>query len=361
MTVTNVARADARALTGGLVAGAAVGLVLGGAYLAGASARSSDDHLRATRLANAAAHQFSERALRAETQAMDPGAVALAQRHDPLSGAGHDAQANLAGANLQVASPAAVAGVTGKSAPAPARPAVMRVSLPASGPAARPFRLPTADTLQSARDLDCLTDAVYYEARGETAAGQAAVAQVVLNRVRHTGFPKSVCGVVFQGVSDDGCQFSFACDGSMHRPKEAEAWRRAEQVAARALTGFVMPAVGNATHFHAIGVQPGWGPGLLKVAQVGLHVFYKFGGYAGAPSSFNGQPQRSTAEDTGQAPTAPLETASADGGRVGGQYILASATTPQPAPANPPAVKPAAAEPAPAPKTEAAKTSSGAS
>ncbi|QUD89213.1 cell wall hydrolase [Phenylobacterium montanum] len=316
--------------------------------MAGASARSSDDHLRAARLANAAARQFSEGALRAETQGMAPGAVALAQRHDPLSAAAHDAPTN-----LQIASPAAVAGVT-PAAQALAHPSVMRVSLPAAaGPAARPFRLPTADTLQSARDLDCLTDAVYYEARGETAAGQAAVAQVVLNRVRHTGFPKSVCGVVFQGVSQDGCQFSFACDGSMHRPKEAEAWRRAEQVAARALTGFVMPAVGNATHFHAVGADPGWGPGLLRVAQVGLHVFYRFGGYNGAPASFKGQPQGSTPEDAGQAAPPPIQTASADGARAGGQYILASATVAQPTPQSAPTAKPA--ESASQPKTEAPK------
>jgi spore germination cell wall hydrolase CwlJ-like protein len=132
------------------------------------------------------------------------------------------------------------------------------------------------------RDLDCLTQAVYFEARGETQAGQAAVAQVVLNRVRHPAFPKTVCGVVYQGAaSSHGCQFSFACDGSVRRGKEASAWARAHRVAARALAGAVMPEVGAATHFHAVAVSPGWGPGLQRVGQVGLHVFYRLSGGRG--------------------------------------------------------------------------------
>ncbi len=331
-------------------------MALGGAYLAGGAARTSDDHQRAVRLADAASHRFSEGALRAETLSMGPGAVALAQRHDPLAGAAqHDAAANLTGASLHVASPAAVAGVTSKSAAPVAHPAVMRVSLPQSAVPAHPFRMPSRDALQQSRDLDCLTDAVYYEARGETGAGQAAVAQVVMNRVRHPGFPKSVCGVVFQGVSNDGCQFSFACDGSMHRPKEVEAWRRAEQVAARALTGFVMPSIGAATHFHAVGAQPGWGPGLMKVAQIGLHVFYRFGGYSSSSANFDNESEPTVA-DNAEAPAPPaVQNASADG-RPAGQYILASATVAAPAPtAQAPATKPAtsAAEPPAPAKTDA--------
>ena len=326
MTFTTVARADARALTSGLLAGAAVGIALGGAYFVGAAARTSDDHSRAERLADAASRRFSEGALRAETLTMGPAAVT----------------------NPHPTSPVAVAGVTTRiSAPA-LRPTVTRVSLP-QAPA------PAHGALQSSRDLDCLTDAVYYEARGETGAGQAAVAQVVLNRVRHPGFPKSVCGVVFQGVRNDGCQFSFVCDGSMHRPKEAEAWRRAEQVAARALTGFVMPSVGAATHFHAVGADPGWGPGLMKVAQVGLHVFYRFGGYSSASAHFDDQPERQVADNaTSPPPVAP--SASADG-RPAGQYILASATVAAPAPPQPALAKPAplAVDPPAPAKPDAAK------
>ena len=138
----------------------------------------------------------------------------------------------------------------------------------------------------SQRDLECLTTAVYYEARGESAAGQAAVAQVVLNRVRAPGFPKSVCAVVYQGAGGRGCQFSFACDNIVDRGLAGAAWTRARSIATRALAGFVMQEVGNATHFHASRVSPGWGSGLRQVAQIGLHVFYRpsrGGTYAAQP------------------------------------------------------------------------------
>lgn len=130
----------------------------------------------------------------------------------------------------------------------------------------------------SGRDLDCLTQAVYFEARGESPAGQAAVAQVVLNRVRKAGFPKSVCAVVFQGSArGTGCQFSFACDGSMNRGRESRAWAQARHIATRALAGAVMTAVGDATHFHTVHVSPDWSRDFRQVAQVGLHIFYRVG------------------------------------------------------------------------------------
>ena len=155
-----------------------------------------------------------------------------------------------------------------------AEPAAVRVALPATPPAQAAAVAAVASTRKS-RDLDCLTEAVYFEARGESRDGQAAVAQVVLNRVKHPAFPKTVCGVVYQGVKGRGCQFSFTCDGKGERAEEGAAWRRARWVAARALAGVVVPQVGSATHFHAARVQPGWGPGFARVAQVGLHVFYR--------------------------------------------------------------------------------------
>jgi len=123
------------------------------------------------------------------------------------------------------------------------------------------------------RDVDCLAAAVYYEARGESAAGQAAVAQVVLNRARKAGFPKSICGVIYQGAKGPGCQFSFVCGGAMLRPREPTAWARARDVAARALSGYVMSAIGEATSFHA--ARLGFGPDrhMSRVARVGAHVF----------------------------------------------------------------------------------------
>ena len=325
MTVKIKSRVKARGLTFGLVLGATVGVGLGACYVAGGIARADDSQTRTVRLARAAAGGFSDSALRAEVASMEPGALALAQQHDPVS-------LFAAGLRLDPESadpaPSAVDHLGLASAPS------------LTGPAARPFHFAELGALQSTRDLECLTDAVYYESRGETSAGQAAVAQVVLNRVRHPAFPKTVCGVVFQGASDgDGCQFSFACDGSMRRTRDDVAWRRAEQVAARALDGSVMPAVGNATHFHVIGLDPGWGPSLLRVAQIGLHVFYRFGGYAGAPSTFNGVARPSAPDSP---PPAALEQASADGNHAGAQIILASTAPVVSAPSQPAASVPAA-------------------
>jgi spore germination cell wall hydrolase CwlJ-like protein len=131
--------------------------------------------------------------------------------------------------------------------------------------------------IAGSRDLDCLATAVYYEARGESAAGQAAVAQVVLNRTRHPAFPKTICGVVYQRAGG-GCQFSFTCNGAMRRAKEPGAWARARQVAARALGGYVMADVGLATNFHVARLGRVWGGGMIRISQVGGHVFYRMDG-----------------------------------------------------------------------------------
>ncbi len=131
----------------------------------------------------------------------------------------------------------------------------------------------------SQNDSDCLTQAVYYEARGEGTDGMRAVAQVILNRVRHPAYPKTICGVVYQGAYlRTSCQFSFTCNGAMARPVEAWAWRRAKQVADAALGGYVMAAVGSATHFHTTSVAPGWGGNMVEVATIGQHIFYQFRG-----------------------------------------------------------------------------------
>lgn len=271
-------RADWRALTSAALIGSGIGMALGAAYLAGGMGRAATDHARASRLAEAAAGGFSEAVLQREAADMDPGVLRVARAHDPFTVAGsaeRDRQAAILAARLDRQAP--------DDRPMQA-PSFLRAAFTPSAPAA-PFHLATA--LDSSRELDCLTQAVYFEARGETSAGQAAVAQVVLNRVRSPAFPKTVCGVVFQGAARrQGCQFSFACDGSMRRGRELVAWNRAQHVAARALSGGVMSAVGNATHFHTINVQPVWGPNLRRVAQVGLHVFYRFG--RGAPSTYAG-------------------------------------------------------------------------
>lgn len=151
--------------------------------------------------------------------------------------------------------------------------------------AAAPVALaPAPAFVASARSLadaeraqDCLTTAIYHEARSEGEDGQRAVAQVVLNRVRDRAFPASVCGVVFQGAHRrTGCQFSFTCDGSMRRPRDANAWARAGAVAAAALAGSVYAPVGSATHFHTSAIRPWWAPSLTRLGHVGAHVFYRW-------------------------------------------------------------------------------------
>jgi spore germination cell wall hydrolase CwlJ-like protein len=136
------------------------------------------------------------------------------------------------------------------------------------------------------RAMLCLTQAIYYEAALEPDAGQAAVAQTVLNRVRHPAYPRSICGVVYQGVElGIGCQFTFVCDGALSRRPVDALWRRARTAAERAVNGYVMVSVGSATHYHADYVFPRWGPTLVKIGQIGAHIFYRFPGPVGLPGA----------------------------------------------------------------------------
>ena len=150
---------------------------------------------------------------------------------------------------------------------------------------ARPIAL--AGTAQDRfRALQCLTTAIYYEAATEPDAGQRAVAQVVLNRVAHPQWPNSVCGVVFQGSEAPGCQFSFACDGSMGRAPVAMWWRRAQAVAERALSGEVYAPVGLATYYHTGAVHPLWADRMTPVGAIGAHLFYRPAGAEGRAAAF---------------------------------------------------------------------------
>ena len=111
----------------------------------------------------------------------------------------------------------------------------------------------------STRDLQCLSEALYFEARGEGVQGQKAVAEVIMNRVDHPRFPKTVCGVVFQGSDrSTGCQFTFTCDGSLARLPRPDDWDRARAIARAALSGTVEKSVGLATHYHTRWVAPYW-------------------------------------------------------------------------------------------------------
>ena len=158
----------------------------------------------------------------------------------------------------------------------------------AANPAAKPFKLVGLET-DMARATDCLAAAVFYEAGNEALEGQRAVVQVVLNRVRHPAFPKTVCGVVFQGQERrTGCQFSFTCDGSMARIPSAESWKRAQQVARSALTGGVYAPVGLATHYHTDWVVPVWSASLIKIRAERTHLFFRWNGWWGTPAAFRG-------------------------------------------------------------------------
>jgi hypothetical protein len=154
---------------------------------------------------------------------------------------------------------------------------------------ARPFHPVGTDQIARLTALKCLTQAVYFEAGFEPIAGRRAVAQVVLNRAAHPAFPKSVCGVVYQGVNQRVCQFSFTCDGSLNRRPNPAAWKEAEDVAIAALGGYVEPSVGHSTHYHANYVSPYWAPKLVKIAQIGAHIFYRWPGRWGMPGAFSGK------------------------------------------------------------------------
>lgn len=155
--------------------------------------------------------------------------------------------------------------------------------------ASRPFDLSGSDPLDRRRALLCMTQAVYYEAGFESLQGRRAVAQVILNRMRHPAFPKSICGVVYQGARDPVCQFSFVCDGSLYRPPALGAWKEAERIAAAAIDGFVEKSVGGATHYHADYVAPYWAPRLAKLTQIGAHIFYRWPGAWGSTAAFTGR------------------------------------------------------------------------
>ncbi len=163
-------------------------------------------------------------------------------------------------------------------------------AVPISGsanPGARPFLLGAASEADRARSIECLTAAIYYEAATEPLDGQRAVAQVVLNRVRHPAYPSTVCGVVFEGARRmTGCQFTFSCDGSLRRAPMDSYWQRARRVAEAALSGYVYTPVGWSTHYHTNWVVPYWASSLVKAANVGTHIFYRWSGGWGRPPAF---------------------------------------------------------------------------
>lgn len=228
----------------------------------------------------------------------------------PLAATGYEAEAHFPGAALlyadqETAAPAQ--GVTGTidlpALPIPATAADAIVSAETGVVPARPFSMGGASAADRGRALQCLTAAIYYEAASESDAGQQAVAQVILNRVRHPAFPASVCGVVYQGSERAGCQFSFACDGAMARMPARAAWARATRAAGMALAGYVYAPVGLATHYHTYAVTPAWNRSLVMTDVVGAHFFHRWKGYWGTAAAFS---QRYSGGEPMPGPHAPL-------------------------------------------------------
>ena len=185
-----------------------------------------------------------------------------------------------------------------------------------------------ATPVDTARAHYCLTSALYYEAASETDDGMRAVAQVVLNRVRHPSYPSSVCGVVFQGSQRPlVCQFTFSCDGSMARRPAAASWARASRIATEALAGRTYPAVGMATHYHTLAVWPSWGRSLVMTNVVGAHIFHRWRGRWSLPASFT---NIYTGREPLPGPYLPIaqQLAARAGRSVTGDTALATAATP---------------------------------
>jgi spore germination cell wall hydrolase CwlJ-like protein len=125
----------------------------------------------------------------------------------------------------------------------------------------------------------CLSEVMYYEARGEGDEGQKAVAEVVFHRMNTGNYGHSICAVVYEGVTTGTCQFSFACDGSREANHEAEPWREAQALAARIMANEEQldNATGGAVNFHTTSVQPDWSGHYVKTVQIGNHIFYRRG------------------------------------------------------------------------------------
>jgi hypothetical protein len=312
------ARADRRALFSAAVLGSSFGLALSVAYLFTGLAPLAHDHFQAVRLARATGGELTDSMLhRSMTSAgvKSSGAFLLARAHE----------APVAGEVFTLGAQAWPGQFGGRF------PTVRRNSL-----------------AEAQRQLDCLTEAVYFEARSESNRGQAAVAQVVLNRLANPNFPKTVCGVVFQGAARPGCQFTFACDGSMGQPLELAAWDRARKVAQQVLAGVRVAAVGNATHYHTVDVQPYWDASMLRVAQVGLHIFYRASPRALAERE--AAVERALFTSAPASPVANLKLASAVVAKSA-EAVVAAAPPPKPEPVASPIARAADAAAVPAAET----------
>ena len=259
--------------------------------------------------------------------------LATASTQSPVTPAPADLQA------LAATEPTALTAV------APGTAAAMNAAIPVAAtpsPAASAFLAHSGNPIDKFRSVDCLTAAVYYEAASETDDGQRAVAQVVLNRVRHPAYPNTVCGVVYQGPmrAGGGCQFTFTCDGALARRPSIHGWARARRVAAAALAGYVHAPVGHATHYHTDYVFPHWAPKLVKTAVIGAHIFYRFPSNWGQPGAFRERYAGREPDPYARALAAALAKQSALPALPGAPLAIQTANLAAPVPGQPEVVAP---------------------
>ena len=200
-------------------------------------------------------------------------------------------------------------------------------------PAASPFDAGNVSSAARARALDCLASAEYYEAADQGEEGERAVAQVVLNRVRHPAFPSTICGVVYEGSTKaTGCQFTFTCDGSLERRPDSQGWAQARAIAEAALNGAVFAPVGWATHYHANYVLPVWAGTMAKNAIVGAHLFYRWQGAWGQAGAFSQHYARQEPDSSALRASALAAFASRPAGRSAQQLANLPGAQPEKAP-----------------------------
>lgn len=122
----------------------------------------------------------------------------------------------------------------------------------------------------------CLTEALYFEARGESLKGQFAVAEVILNRVDSPDYPDSICGVVNQGTGRKyACQFSYTCDGLSDKVHDRRSWSKLGRIAEVMIEDGPRELTGGATHYHTTAVNPSWAGRIPRTAAIGAHLFYR--------------------------------------------------------------------------------------
>lgn len=161
---------------------------------------------------------------------------------------------------------------------------LQRIGMPVSlreTPSDDPRRMDTSSfdtmpTVSGDAQWQCLTEALYFEARGEAPVGQYAVAEVILNRVDHPNYPDTICGVVHQGTGRQyACQFTYTCDGLPETVRDRIVWNRLGHISRIMMEGAPRDLTDNATHYHADWVNPRWARMYPRTAQHGAHIFYR--------------------------------------------------------------------------------------